>query len=167
MPIHNTLCLMTQCLIVKGELWLAEKNAKMLWEWQLETKWKIPSTSLPGLDLFYAAALLLKTFSCFLFLSQWGYLTRQKSLSWFSKRPSENYGVKQSQGQSLIGLKVTHLISMTIETQIPCRTPAGRTVTFEELDLEMSPDNMMKKGEEKKKSAVCRVRRQEPLIFIW
>lgn len=73
---HNTLCLMTQCLIVKGELWLAEKNAKMLWEWQLETKWKILSTSLPGLDLFYAAVFLLKTFSCILFLSQWGYLTR-------------------------------------------------------------------------------------------
>lgn len=51
----------------------------------------------------------------------------------------------------MIGLKVTPLISMTIETQIPCRTPEGRTVTFEELDLEMSPDNTMKKGEEKKK----------------
>lgn len=62
--------------------------------------------------------------------------------------------------------KVVHLISITMETQIPCSTPEKRTVTFEELDLEIPHDKVENKEEKKKNYIVRRARRQEPLIFI-
>lgn len=43
--------------------------------------------------------------------------------------------------------KAVHLISMAVETQISCSTSEQRTVTFEELDLEILHDKVEKKEE--------------------
>lgn len=43
--------------------------------------------------------------------------------------------------------KAVPLISMAVETQISCSTSEQRTVTFEELDLEIPRDKVEKKEE--------------------
>lgn len=58
-----------------------------------------------------------------------------------------------------------HLISITMETQIPCSTPEKRTVTFEELDLEIHHNKVEKKEEKKKKIIWCTEQGDKNLSF--
>lgn len=102
------------------------------------------------LGLFYDVVLLLEFPPCLLFLSHWSCLNilpDKSNCADFFKKPSETYGANQNHRQRARALESCASDFMAVETQISCSTSEQRTVTFEELDLEIPHDKVEKKEE--------------------